>query len=635
MEGYSDNSSCILGYLALFQALSTGDTRAAAAYKTIRDREQATPDEVVLAPQILQAQFSLTEQELLLCMAALALEMDAGLRRTFRSRYGLRLPTLEYGLQLLEPLCPTDCAALGRLYGSNPLLGLLLQVPAEPPATLLEYPLLLDRQLVAFLTGLSLADTPGLQLRVDTDTGWLPLWPRQQEQLRAWYEEAPGYPLCLCGPEGSGRRSLILQCLEGCLYGDLAVLTHLADSGRRQVLREMVAVARLIDAPLCAVQGEDPDPALQQTLTALCHRWQVRLIFILREEDRLPRPCEILRLPGQMDPADRSAAWRYFAPNADPDAVPDGAMTVGTLRETAALARRSARRGGRRSISRQDLQWALRQHSGALEFGVRYDSTVTLDDMVLPDAVRSQIRLLCQAARSGDELTRWGLPPRRGGVTAAFHGPSGTGKTMAAGAIAHALGLPLLRADLSRLMDKYVGETEKHLARLLQCARENHCVLLFDEADALFGKRASVSTGQDRYANLSTSFLLQEIEQYDGVALLSTNLLSNFDDAFLRRLHYIVRFPLPDAPLREQLWRRALPPERQAGTLPFAALARAELSPARIHAVVRAAAVTALADGRQQVTAADLVGALRLELEKSGRSLPSALKAVGEPPGRE
>lgn len=633
MEGYSDNSSCILGYLALFQALSAGDTGAAAAYKTILAREQATPDEVVLAPRLLRAQFALTEQELLLCMAALALEMDGGLRRAFRSRYGLRLPTLEYGLQLLEPLCPADCLALARLYGDDPLLGLLLQVPADPPAALLEYPLLLDRQLVAFLTGLSLADTSGLQLRADPDARWLPLWPQQQAQLGAWCAEAPGDPLCLCGPEGSGRRSLVLQCLGGCLYGDLAALAPLAENGQRQALREMVAVARLTDAPLCAVQGEDP--ALHQTLAALCRRWQVRLILVMREEDRLPRPCEVLRLPGQMDAADRSAAWRYFAPDADPDAAPDGTMTVGTLRETADLARRSARRAGRRSISRQDLQWALRQHSGALAFGIRYDSTVTLDDMVLPDAVRNQIRLLCQAARSGDELTRWGLPTRRGGVTAVFHGPSGTGKTMAAGAIAHALGLPLLRADLSRLMDKYVGETEKHLARLLQCARENHCVLLFDEADALFGKRASVSTGQDRYANLSTSFLLQEIEQYDGVALLSTNLLSNFDDAFLRRLHYIVRFPLPDAPLREQLWRRALPPERQAGTLPFAALARAELSPARIHATVRAAAVAALADGRQQVTAADLAGALRLELEKSGRSLPAALEAAEQTSGRK
>lgn len=633
MEGYSDNSSCILGYLALFQALSAGDTRAAAAYKTIRDREQATPDEVVLAPRILQAQFSLTEQELLLCMAALALEMDGGLRHTFRSRYGLRLPTLEYGLQLLEPLCPSDCAALARLYGSNPLLGLLLQIPADPPGVLPEYPLLLDRQLVAFLTGLSLADTPGLQLRADTAAGWLPLWPRQQEQLHAWYEEAPGYPLCLCGPEGSGRRSLVLQCLGGCLYGDLAALAPLVDSGRRQALREMVAVARLTDAPLCAVQGEDP--ALHQTLAVLCRRWQVRLILIMREEDRLPRPCEILRLPGELDSAHRRTAWQYFAPDAAPDTLPDGGMTVGTLEETADLARRSARRAGRQNITRRDLQWALRQHSGALAFGIRYDSTVTLEDMVLPESVRSQLRLLCQEARSGDELTRWGLPPRRGGVTAVFHGPSGTGKTMAAGAIAHALGLPLLRADLSRLMDKYVGETEKHLARLLQCARENHCVLLFDEADALFGKRASVSTGQDRYANLSTSFLLQEIEQYDGVALLSTNLLSNFDDAFLRRLHYIVRFPLPDAALREQLWRRALPPERQAGTLPFAALARAELSPARIHAAVRAAAVAALADGRQQVTAADLAGALRLELEKSGRSLPAALEAAEQISGRE
>ncbi len=128
-------------------------------------------------------------------------------------------------------------------------------------------------------------------------------------------------------------------------------------------------------------------------------------------------------------------------------------------------------------------------------------------------------------------------------------------------------------------MDQYVGETEKHLAQLLAGARENRCVLLFDEADALFSRRAQVSGGHDKYANLSTAYLLQEIEQYEGVALLSTNLLGSFDDAFLRRLQYIIRFPQPDAALREQLWQRSLPAVRLCGDIPYAALAQAEPGP--------------------------------------------------------
>ena len=163
------------------------------------------------------------------------------------------------------------------------------------------------------------------------------------------------------------------------------------------------------------------------------------------------------------------------------------------------------------------------------------------------------------------------------------------------------------------------------MGRLFRSARENHCVLLFDEADSLFGKRAQVSSGHDKYANLSTSYLLQEIEQYDGIAVLSTNLLSNFDEAFLRRLQYIVRFALPDAALRETLWRQALPPERCAEELPYAQLAQAELSPARILATIRGAVVETLGSGQETVGLPCLITALKLELEKGNKSLPKPL----------
>lgn len=630
MEGYSSNNECILAYLRLFQALSSGQ-EGETLWQDILAREQATPSRVILAPRILREAFSLEEGEFLLCMAAMALEMDGGLRGEFRRQYGLRLPTLEYGLQLLNALCPMDCETLARLYGENPLCRLLLQIPAQPPAVLLEYPLLLAKQLFAFLTGLAAADTPGVRLLRAPEEGLLSLWPAQKEQLLEWYHSGTDVPLCLWGPEGSGRRSLVLECLGGCVWGNLTELAGLPPLEQRQALREMTVLARLAGEALCAEM--DPEGRLHQPLADLCRQWGVMLILVTKEQDHLPEPCEMLRLPRHLDPAARRAAWQAFAPEAGPDTIPAGEMTTGALRETAGLARRHALRAGRQSIAVEDVRAALRQRGGALAFGIRYDGADTLADMVLPGAVRDQLERICQAARWGDRLVQWGLPRQRGGVTAVFHGPSGTGKTMAAGAVAHALGLPLLRADLSRLMDKYVGETEKHLARLLQCARENQCVLLFDEADALFGKRGEVSGGQDKYANLSTSFLLQEIEQYEGVALLSTNLLRNFDDAFLRRLQYIVRFPMPDASLREELWRRALPAQRQAGDIPFEALAAPELSPARIQSAVRSAALAALADGRQQVNGRDLVLALQLELEKSGKALPRGLEVFQTPGG--
>lgn len=625
MDGYQTNSDCILDYLALFQTLSEESPNHALCQQMWQDillKEQATLATVQLAPPYLRQQFALNTRDFLLAMAALTLEMDGGLRSRFRRRYGLQLPTVEYGLQLITPLCPSSCQTLAELAGPNTLLSLLLTT-AELTTYPLERPLILCRGIFAFLTGLQAADVPGCTLLQEPEVPWLSLHEDALAQVSSWWTGGMEHPLYLCGPVGSGRRTLLLRACGQAVLADLTQLSPLSHLDQDHTLREIGVLARLLDAPVCALPDES-----RTVLTALermCRRHAISLAILAEDERDLKGACETVRLPRQLPPQAREMAWRAFAPQSLPDATLDGTMTAGAVRDLAAHAIRLAGKAGRVQITREDVQKALLQRGGALEFGVRYDVCVSLADMVLPQHILAQLKLICQAARCGPNLAQWGLPQAQEGVTAVFHGPSGTGKTMAASAIAHELGMPLLRADLSQIMDKYVGETEKHLGRLFQCARENRCVLLFDEADSLFGKRASVSTGHDKYANLSTSYLLQEIEQYDGVALLSTNLLSNFDEAFLRRLQYIVRFALPDASLRETLWRRALPEQRREGDIPFAQLAQAELSPARIYAAARGAAVAAMADGREKIDAAGVTLALKLELEKSGKSLPRGL----------
>lgn len=627
--GYEANSECILDYLALFQALSREAPDAEACrrmWQNILAREETSPEEAQLAPPWLRQRFSLCTRDFLLVMAALALEMDGEMRSRFCRQYGLRLPTVEYGLQLIAPLCPSSCQTLAQLAGPGPLCSLLLTT-AEVTAYPLERPLILCRNILAFLTALQAADTPGCTLLMGREKGWLPLYPHALAQTADWYARGRVHPLYLCAPPGSGRRTLLRQVWGSVVWGDLRVLSHCSSLDQDHALREMAVLARLLDTPLCALPDEDR--RVKSALEGLCRRHGIPLVFLVEEDSQLSGAREVVRLPRALSGADRERVWRTFVPDAAPDAHPEGAMTVGAVRETADLACRAARQAGRSQVTREDLRQALLARGGAIEFGVRYDVTVSMDDLVLPRDIREQLTRICQAARWGGQLSAWGLPQYREGVTAVFHGPSGTGKTMAASAIARQLGLPLLRADLSQIMDKYVGETEKHLGRLLQCARETRCVLLFDEADALFGRRAEVSSGHDKYANLSTSYLLQEIEGYDGVALLSTNLLQNFDEAFLRRLHYIVRFTLPDRELREVLWRRAIPEARRERDIPFALLAQAELSPARISAVVRSAAVAALAGGRERMDAEDVIAALRLELEKSGKALPHSLAHYG------
>ncbi len=624
MESYQNHSQCILDYLALFQALSAenmDEARCQRQWHAILDREQAS-GAVQLSPPMLRLQFRLGERDFLLSMAALALEMDGGLRNTFRRKYGMALPTVEYGLQLISPICPSTCETLAELAGENILCGLLLTT-AELTAYPLERPLILCRTVLAFLTGMSLAEVPSCTPLIEDGTEWLPIFEDELKQVREWYDRGTENTLYLCAPAGSGRRTLLRRACGNVICANIEELSDKSLLDQDHALRETAALAVLLDAPVCA--APDPGRKLFRLLERLCQRYAIPLVALAEEDRALTGAKEVLRLPRQLPAERRRAVWDAVIPQAAPDAAPKGAMTVGAVLETAALARRLAAADGRQQVTAEDARRAMLRRGGALEFGVRYQTDVSLEDMVLSGAVREQLELICQAALHGDKLAAWGLPRQREGVTAVFHGPSGTGKTMAASAIAHALGMPLLRADLSQIMDKYVGETEKHLSRLFRSARENHCVLLFDEADSLFGKRAQVSSGQDKYANLSTSYLLQEIEQYDGIAILSTNLLGSFDDAFLRRLQYIVRFGLPDAALRETLWHQVLPPERCEGELPYAQLAQAELSPARIMAAARGAVIKTLGAGRERAGLDSVIHALRFELEKGNKSLPKPL----------
>lgn len=629
VNGFQNNSECVLAYLNLFQLLSAQEPdreAALTAWGEITERERDTPEEIRLAPRILRQAFGFHEREFLLTMAALALEMDGGLRGVFRSRYGLTLPTVEYGLALIEPICPNEVKTLAELAGRSMLCGLALTT-VQQTAYPLERPLILSRTLLAFLTGLVFADIRGCTL-LTGDRMWLPLHEDALAQIRGWRESGADAPLYLRGPSGSGRRCLLCRACGGVVCVDAAELAGLSALDRDHIYHEAMGMALLASVPVCAIPASEH--SLLRELERLCGRFGVPLAVLAEDDAGLADAREVVRLPRSLTTAQRETAWRAMVPLRAGDAAPTGSMTIGAVAETARLSLRYAMMDGRDVVSRADVDRAMLQRGGAMEFGVRYDISSTLEDMVLPGHVRKQLELICHAARHGAELARWGVSGRHEGVTAVFHGPSGTGKTMAAEAIAVKLGWPLLRADLSQLMDKYVGETEKHLARLLQSARENRCVLLFDEADALFGKRSSVSGGHDKYANISTSYLLQEIERYEGVALLSTNLLSNFDDAFLRRLHYIVRFSQPDAELRKQLWRRTLPKERLEGEIPYDLLAQTELSPARIAATVRAAAVAALSRGEEKFDAGTVMEALRLELEKDGKYLPKALADLAE-----
>ncbi|MBP2326543.1 AAA+ superfamily predicted ATPase [Kibdelosporangium banguiense] len=273
-----------------------------------------------------------------------------------------------------------------------------------------------------------------------------------------------------------------------------------------------------------------------------------------------------------------------------------------------------------------DLQAACRRqsqhHLGDL--ATKISPRRSWPDLTLPDTQLDLLKELCAQVRHHctvfEEWEFGRVVGRSLGLSALFAGVPGTGKTMAAEVIAGELGADLFAIDLSGVVSKYVGETEKNLAKIFQAAGHSNSILLFDEADALFGKRTEVSDAHDRYANIETSYLLQKMEQYDGVVILATNLRENMDEAFTRRLRFVVEFPFPDAPSRTAIWRSHFPAAaRFAADVDVDLLARQySLSGACIRNSVLTAAFAAAQDGTA-IGLSHLRHGIRREYEKIGK----------------
>jgi hypothetical protein len=357
----------------------------------------------------------------------------------------------------------------------------------------------------------------------------------------------------------------------------------------------------------------------------------------------MQRPHPIRWLPiGVPDYRQRRVLWRHYlqaacgaASAADAAAIlPDGtfdalatqfALTSGAIRDAVLAATNAADESG---PAAEDLFASARAYSNlrlealARKIVPRYEWC----DIVLPLNQHEILRELVANIRHRSKvMEEWGVGRKlvaSAGVAVLFAGPPGTGKTMAAEVVARELGLDLYKIDLASVVSKYIGETEKNLERIFGEAGSSNAILFFDEADALFGKRSEVKDAHDRYANIEVSYLLQRMEVYEGLTILATNLRANLDEAFTRRLHYIVDFPFPRADERRRIWSALFPQTLpRAADLDLDLLARRyELAGGSIRNVIVAAAYLAANDG-QLVTMEHLQHGVRRELQKMGRLL--------------
>ena len=338
-------------------------------------------------------------------------------------------------------------------------------------------------------------------------------------------------------------------------------------------------------------------------------------------------PSERAVLTGSLSVPDvetRRAVWADQLGDAVSAEVVDDLATTFRLtpgQVTAAVTRATCGTDG--PVTHAALFGACRALS-ALELGTlgrRIEPTYSWDDIALsPDRLAHLREVASQIRERSTVYSAWGFEGRFSlgiGTVALFCGPPGTGKTMAAEIIARDVGLDLYRIDLASVVSKYVGETEKNLGRVFDAAEASNTILLFDEADALFGKRSEVSDAHDRYANIEVAYLLQRVEAYDGTVVLTTNHEKNIDRAFLRRIHHRIDFPRPDEAVREQIWQAVFPSETPVGDLDYAFLATFAITGGNIKNIALRAAFLAAADDAR-IEMVHVVRAIRRELQKEG-----------------
>jgi hypothetical protein len=600
------------------------------------EREAAANVEPPPALVLLADRFGLSDFERDILLLCAAMELDTGFGALCASVQGTAREYPTFGLALSALDDPTwDALAPHR-----PLRHARLVEISQPGAlALTSSPLRADERIVNFLKGLNALDD-----RLDTllDPGGAEAAPSLSASQHTVLEailarlERGGEPVPpvvqLVGSDPWSRLAVAQQAAEALnrnLYRigieTLPTQSHELETFTRLWQREslLLPVALYIDAEAAESLSADAAAAFERFVSQ-----RIGLSFVgVRDAPLKLRRSSFSVEVGKPSPEEQRAAWMTVLEldEAGSDTGQTASMLAGQfnlnfgdIQDSASLALAGPATGE----PLHDRLWArcrdlTRPRLDAL--AQRLHPKATWDDLVLPEEPTSLLRNIAGQVRNRHTVYEdWGFARtmNRGfGISALFAGESGTGKTMAAEVIANDLRLNLYRIDLSGVVSKYIGETEKNLRKLFDAAEQGGAILLFDEADALFGKRSEVKDSHDRYANIEVNYLLQRMEAFTGLAILATNMKSALDAAFMRRLRFVVNFQFPGAEERKRIWERALPAQTPADTLDFDRLARLTLSGGTIHNIVLNAAFMAARNG-QLVTMSTLMKAARMELRK-------------------
>ena len=514
-------------------------------------------------------------------------------------------------------------------------------------ATLVHSPLRIDEYVLDYLTGQRHADPRLLGLAEPLPDAEV-LAP-SQARLAAriallWREQGETLPVIqLAGAENSTAAEAI--AVAAC--GELGLgLTAISAAALPLGADELETVLRLCERRATLSGGAvllaghalgEPEPAREAVIARFIERLDAPLLLTGRIRRQSARRAVLSFDVAKPTVAEQQAMW-HQALGGDPAALPAARMLANQFHlEPGAI--RAAIADARARLTLEDsepdpapdtLAQAAWDSCRALsrprldDLARRIEVSAGWDDLIVPEPQQQMLRAIAAQLRHRATVhTDWGFAGQseRGlALAVLFAGSSGTGKTMAAEVLARTMRLDLYRVDLSAVVSKYIGETEKNLRREFDAAEESGAVLLFDEADALFGKRTEVRDSHDRHANVEVSYLLQRVEAYRGLAILTTNMKEALDTAFLRRLRFVVTFPFPDPVARARIWARMFPQATPTSGLDMARLAQLAISGGQIRSIALNAAFLA-ADAGRAVTMADIRAAARNEYVKLEKTL--------------
>lgn len=518
---------------------------------------------------------------------------------------------------------------LARLIHSAPLLQMgVLHILDEPRLPVADQPLKCAEPVASVLIGSttlhatrnSISQTIAPECEIVSVPTLAPAPPATIERLRDAIAAGDELALAALGPDAPAALAFALECPLL-----LASATSADDPARMASLRLAAALAQ---TTLAFTGLEHLSPERRESIWRVLADQPQRTLLCLKSADASSlgrEPALIVRVPPPSS-SERLQAWSALLPDAEVREVAvKFRLSITQITQAAQIAQARAKLHASVVPSSEELDHGARDASrhGLDRLAARVRGKPGWEALVLPDRALEALHTISTFLRHRDRvLTDWektsgARAPE--GLTVLFAGESGTGKTMAAQVLAGELGLELFRIDLATVVSKYVGETEKNLDGIFAAAEGSNAILLFDEADALFGKRSEVHDAHDRYANVEVAYLLQRIESYAGAVILTTNLRHNIDAAFLRRLDLLVDFPFPEVHERERLWRRLLPVHPASEELNIALLAaRFKLAGGSIRNAAFLAALLA-AEDNTTLGMKHLLRAIALEYNKLGR----------------